>query len=182
MLSETEKERRKRERMLAKFGEYTLGTAKNKVATGYQRMIRAEAAAMPAGNTPAIVDGHLVDVYRCLGQCVCVTCGKVGHWKGESMGGGVIETGHFLASRAASIIFEESNTHPQCKLCNRHLDGNQSSYEMWMQTVFGPDEIDRLRRLKSQVRQFTREELVDLKIEYKRRLDIAVEAILNWSS
>lgn len=170
-----EKEHRKRDRMIAKFQEYTLGTAKNKVAADFQLMVRAKSAALPPGLSPAFKDGQIVLFYRRIGECVCVTCGTVGWWKGSSIGGGFIETGHFLSSRAASIIFEERNAHPQCKRCNRHLSGNQGAYTLWMSHVYGQEEIDRLERLKNKVRQFTREELVDLRIEFRARTKAAEE-------
>ena len=79
MLSDKEKARRKRERMIDKARQYQISTYKNKfVAPVFQRMIRAEAAAMPMVNAPAIVEGQLRFRLRRLGQCVCVTCGKVG--------------------------------------------------------------------------------------------------------
>ena len=172
-LTPEEKERRKAKRMLEKFAEYTLGTCKNKVATDFQRMIRAEAAAEPPGFVEAVVDGEIDVVWRGVGECVCVTCGTVAWWKGAEIGGGTIETGHFIASRAASIIFEPTNANPQCKRCNRHLSGNQANYELWMQHIYGPDEPDRLRQLRHQPKQFTREELVELRILYMARAKAA---------
>jgi len=174
-LTDQEKAARARQRMLDKAREYTTGTYINKfVAPVFQRMIRGEAGAQPDGMTPAIVGGQNTEVFRRVGQCVCVTCGRVGAWKGNYLGGGTIETGHFIASRRASILFEPHNSHPQCKHCNRHLGGNQANYEVWMQHVYGPDEPDRLKRLKHETRQFTREELVALRILYKTRLDTAI--------
>ena len=171
-----EKARRARQRMLDKAREYQTGTYINRfVASEFQRMIRAEQAASSPGYPVAVVDGKVVGVFRQRGECVCVTCGKTGPWKGDAFGGGEIETGHFLASRRASIVLEEHNAHPQCKHCNRHLSGNQANYEMWMQHVYGQDEVDRLRRLKTETRQFTREELVDRLIEYRERLKAAEE-------
>ncbi len=39
-----------------------------------------------------------------------------------------------------------------------------------MEIVHGEEEIARLEQLKTQVRSFSREELVDLRLEYQRRL------------
>ena len=174
-LTPEERASRARNRMIETAHQWELGTHAGKVATVYQRMVRAESAAMPDGYASAIVLGHVQEVFRQVGQCVCITCGKVGPWKGDFHGGGVIETGHFIASRRATILFEPSNAHPQCKHCNRHLGGNPANYELWMQHVYGPDEPDRLHRLKHTTRQFTHDELVDLQIGYRDRLKAAEE-------
>ena len=74
-LTPEEKAERARQRMLDKARQYSLGTYARQAAAIFQRMIRAEAAALPKGLTPAIVDGQVRDVFRKVGQCVCVTCG-----------------------------------------------------------------------------------------------------------
>lgn len=168
----------KRERMLDVARQYQTSTYIRKfVAPDFQLMIRSEAAALPPNQEFAVVNGGIEYVWREFGQCVCVTCGKVGPWKGNAIGGGTIETGHFLASRRNSIVLEESNAHPQCKHCNQHLSGNQGNYEIWMQHVYGQEEIDRLRKLKTESRKFTHDELVDLRIEFRRRLKVAQQAM-----
>ena len=92
----------RRDSMIAKAKEYQIGTYVTKfVSKEFQRMIRAEAAAKPEGFEWAVVDGELKEVFRRLGQCVCVTCGKVQPWSGN-IGG--MHTGHFLASRRFSIL------------------------------------------------------------------------------
>ncbi len=173
-----EKAARKRDRMIAKAREFTLGTYSTKyVAPIYQRMIRAESAAEPDGDVCAVVKGELARVPRRRGQCVCVTCGLVGPWKGNSMGGGPIETGHFITGRTAAVLYADGNAHPQCVHCNQHLGGNPANYELWMQHVYGPKATDALRRLRHTTRKFTREELVDMKLEFTERLKMAEVAI-----
>jgi hypothetical protein len=163
--------------MLAKAREYSIGMYSRKVAAVFQQMVRAEAAAEPAGGVFAIIGGKVRLVYRQVGQCVCVTCGKVAPWKGDYIGGGKMDTGHFPASRRASILFEPHAVHPQCKHCNRHLHGNEGNYEVWVQHVYGDEEVARLKRLKHEIRRFTRGELVDMKLAFTARLTIAKEQI-----
>ena len=170
-MNDQEKARRKRQRMLDKAREYTTGTYSRKVATVFQRMIRAEVGARHAGVTPAIVDGQLTMVFRKVGECVCVTCGKVGPW---SSGLGGMHTGHFLPSRRNSILFEEANVAPQCSRCNRYESGAQQPFTNWMLSTRGGEAVERLKRLKHTTRQFTIDELVDMRIEYKARLDTAI--------
>ena len=176
MLSDQEKARRKRERMLEKAREYTTGTYKNKfVSPVFQRMIRAEAAARPDFYFPAIVDGELAEVDREIGVCVCITCGKIDWW---SSGLGGMHTGHFLASRANSILFQEDNVAPQCSRCNRYHDGEPQRFRQWMLAVRGEETVERLEQLKRTTVSFTNEELVNMRIEFQRRLK-AAEAILG---
>ncbi len=176
-LTDQEKAANARQRMLTKAREYTTGTYVNRfVAPVFQRMIRAEAAAQPDGWTPAIVDGELAHKWRNVGQCVCVTCGKRGPW---SSGLGGMHTGHFLASRRNSILFEESNVAPQCSHCNRFQGGSPQQFRMWMLAVRGEETVARLERLKHTTRSFTREELVDMRIEYQARLKAAEERMIS---
>lgn len=173
MLTDQEKLARKRLRMLDKAREYTTGTYIAKfVAPLFQKMIRAEYGAEPAGRTPAIVDGELTAVYRDLGYCVCVTCGQVHPW---SSGLGGVHCGHFLASRRNSILFEEDNVDPQCSKCNRYRDGAPQEFRIWMLAVRGKETVERLERLKGTIVQFSREELVDKRLEYQARLKTAEE-------
>jgi len=175
-LTEQEKLERKRSRLIEKAREYQLGTyARKFVASVYQQMIRAESAAMPYGDALAVVNGELAWITREVGQCVCVTCGKVLPWKNSNATHGKLDTGHFIPSRRMSVLFAEKNAHTQCSHCNQQLGGNQGCYELWMRHVYGQETIDRLRRLKNQTVQFTREELVDMRIEYQGRLNRAIE-------
>ena len=151
--------------------------AQKTVSPIFQQMIRAEAAAKKNALSEAVRDGTSILVFRRVGQCVCVTCGKLLPWKDNGASCGRLDTGHFLAGRTASILFEETNAHPQCVHCNQHLSGNQANYEIWMRAVYGQEEIDRLRRLKNTTRKFTHEEVVDLKIQYAARLKAAEETI-----
>ena len=173
ILTPKERARNARARMIEKAKEYTLGTFSRKfVAVAFQRMVRAEAAARPFLFAAAIQDGTLCSVPRRIGECVCVTCGKVGPW---SSGLGGMHTGHFLASRVNSILYEEENVAPECSRCNRYEGGAPQRFRAWMLAVRGKAVIERLEKLKRTTRTFTREELVDMRIEYQARLKAAEE-------
>jgi len=175
-LTADEKAERARQRMLETAKAYSSSTYCRKfVAPVFQKMIRAEAAAHSLPFAFAIVEGELRDVDRRIGQCVCITCGKVATWCGNSIGGGLIETGHFLASRRNSILFEEDNCAPQCVVCNRHRSGEQQLYRKWMLEIRGLETVERLERLKTQSVSFGLEELVDMRIGYAARLAAAEE-------
>jgi len=178
-LSPSEKAERARQRMLDKAAEMSTGKYIRKfVARDFQAMIRAEAAAQPAGYTPAIVDGRLTRVYRRVGECVCVTCGRVGPWKSwtdsDRMNGG-----HFVGGRSQSIVFEEDNIAPQCAWCNKHESGARAEYREWMLAVRGKETVARVERQRHADVRFTRDELVDKLIDYRARIRAAEERMLN---
>ena len=176
-LSQEEKAERARQRMQEKAKQYTLGTYSRKyVAPVFQRMIRAEAGADLLSYPLAIINGEVSGVSRVLGDVVCITCGKTGPWSGGLSG---MHTGHFLASRRNSILFEEDNVATQCSYCNRYQSGAPQRFRLWMEYTRGVETIERLERLKGTVRHFTREELVSLRIGYKARLDAAIARMNN---
>lgn len=175
-LSPAEKKRRQRDRLLSKAREYTTGTYRNKfVAPLFQKVIRIEAAIHPCARQPAVVNGEIKLVFRQMGEVVCVTCGKVGPWSSGLAG---MHTGHFLASRSNSIIFEEDGVAVQCSRCNRYEDGAPHRFRIWMLEVRGEAVVERLMALKPKTVQFSREELVDRRIWYQERLNEA-EAVLK---
>lgn len=174
MLTPEQKAANARSRMMERAKQFQTTTYCRKVAAVFQRMIRAEAAADPRQYVTAVVDGEIRQVERKLGQCVCVTCGRVMRWEGKH-----IHTGHFLASRRNSILFEETNVMPQCAHCNAYQGGMPQEYRLWMRIVRGQAEIERLELLKTQSRSFTLEELVDLRIAYAARLAAAEERMKN---
>ena len=176
-----EKAQRSRQRMIDVARQSQIGTyTRSVVAPLFQKMIRAEAAAKPAGGTQAIVNGELSLVLREGGQCVCVTCGKVLPWKGNGpWKENLLHTGHFLASRRNSILFEEENCWPQCSHCNYVQSGEQQLFRKWMLAVRGAEVVERLERLKNEMRTFDRETLVDMRIAYQKRLDAAILRMQN---
>lgn len=142
------------------------------VAPLFQKMIRAESAARPDGFEPAVVRGDVVDVPRYVGECVCVTCGKVDRWNSGIKG---MHTGHFLAGRSNSILLQEDNVAPQCSRCNYYQSGQQAAFRLWMSHVRGFAVIESLIQLKQMSVTFSHEDLVWLKISYATRLKCAVD-------
>ncbi len=162
MLTDAEKADRKRHRMIEKSREYTTPTyVRQFVAPVFQRMIRAEAGAQPAGLTTAISRGSARQFHRRVGECVCVTCGTVTPWTTHQ---GAMQTGHFI-HHVAAVRFLSDNVAPQCVWCNKHRGGAAEDYRLWMETVRGVETIERLTRLKGTKVRFTCEELVDMRIE-----------------
>ena len=173
-LTPEEKTRRARDRMLEKAREVSPSTyARRSVANVFQKMIRAEAATDTRPYVTAVVGGEIRQVQRDRGQVVCVTCGRVGRWDDAK----VMNTGHFLAGRSNSILFEATNVAPQCVQCNCYQSGAQVEYQQWMEFVHGREEIQRLRRRKAESVSFSRFELVHMRMEFMRRLKLAENAL-----
>lgn len=172
-LTPTEKAARARQRKIDRARQYTTGTYIRKfVAPLFQKMVRAEFGATPDCAVGAIVEGELRLVSRVLGECVCVTCGLIKSWDSGIKG---MHTGHFLASRRNAILFEEDNVAPQCSSCNYFRSGAPQEFRQWMVEVRGIETVERLERLKTETRTFTRDELVDMRIEFSARLKAAEE-------
>jgi hypothetical protein len=144
---------------------------KHKVAVVFQAMIRAEAGASTLSSTMAVKNGELTLVPRRIGQCVCVTCGRVCPWKG-GQGMFKLDSGHFLGGRG-SILFEETCVAPQCCGCNKYGSGKPQEYRRWMEAVYGIEEIERLEFMRRQPLSRTRDQLVDMRIKFDRRLKAA---------
>jgi len=177
-LSPEEKAQRARDRMLETAKKYQTSTYSRKfVAKTFQQMIRAEWACDPRKYITAVVKHEIRQVEREVGQCVCVTCGKVLRWDHHDM-----QTGHFLASRRNSILFEEDNVAPQCSYCNGHLSGAQNEYRKWMEYVRGIEVVEHLERLKTQSISFNHFELVDMRIDFQERLNKAKRTMSGFSA
>jgi hypothetical protein len=176
-LTPEEKAARHRNRLLDKAREKQVSTYVRKfVAPDFQKMVRAEFGADPRQFVTAVVDGEIRQVPRHVGECVCVTCGKVDAWNSGIKG---MHTGHFIASRRNSILLEEDNVAPQCASCNYYQSGAPQAFRQWMLAVRGEEVVERLERLKTESVSFDREELVDMRIEYGSRLKAAELAMKN---
>ena len=173
------KAERARQRMIEKAREYQTSTYSRKfVAPIFQKMIRAEAGAGIDRYVSAVVEGEISLVVRSNGYVVCITCGATKKWNARD-----INTGHFIAGRTNSILYEEDNVAPQCASCNQHHSGRPLEYRMWMEFIRGrekgEDVVGRLQRLKTESRSFDRDELVDMRIQYAARLKAAEERMRN---
>jgi len=170
-LTPEEKAARHKSRLVEKAKEFQISTYVRKfVAPLFQKMVRAEFGADPRQFVTAVVDGEIQQVARYVGECVCVTCGKTDAWNSGIKG---IHTGHFISSRRNSILLEEDNVAPQCSRCNVYQSGAPQAFRKWMLAVRGEETVERLEQLKTQSVSFSREELVDKRIEYGSRLKAA---------
>ena len=132
----------------------SLSWYKQKAWTEFSRMIRLEAVDLKTG---------LVS---------CVTCSRKALWNDG------MQAGHFIDGRYNSVIFYERGVHVQCYACNIIYNGRKDEYFLFMEKSYGRDEIDKQMRMKWENVSFTRDQLEDMRKEFKRRAD-AAEARLN---
>lgn len=101
------------------------------------------------------------------GYCICVTCGASKHWKDGMQGG------HFISRKYTGTKLLEENVHPQCSGCNgpRAKDGTVTiAYTMYMIDTYGREFVDELQRLKSTPKKYTRDEVADLRADFRAQL------------
>ena len=132
----------------------SLSWYKQKAWTEFSRMIRLEAVDLKTG---------LVS---------CVTCSRKALWNDG------MQAGHFIDGRYNSVIFYERGVHVQCYACNIIYNGRKDEYFLFMEKSYGREEIDKQMRMKWENVSFTRDQLEDMRKEFKRRAD-AAEVRLN---
>lgn len=98
------------------------------------------------------------------GKLQCVTCGKRGPV-------GQFDAGHFISRRHNTTLLDEANCHPQCKRCNRYLNGNYENYLEFMMDRYGMKKVRTLLAKAKRHKQFNREELADLFVYYRDKID-----------
>lgn len=132
------------------FATKTIGGCCALVAGTFQEMVRAEHADRS-------------------GECTCVCCGRRHPWKGT----GRLNSGHYFSRRHRATMFDERNVHPVCSYCNTRLGGNLGKHREYIIATFGQEEFDALDALHNTTKQWTRDELIEMRIEFARRLDKA---------
>jgi len=97
----------------------------------------------------------------------CISCGKLTaeQWDG----------GHYRKAEIyRGLIFHEWNVHKQCSYCNRYLHGAEVEYRKGLIERIGLEKVELLEQEANQTRQrkWSREELVEIRDEFKQRLKL----------
>ena len=95
------------------------------------------------------------------GNCTCVTCGKVGHWKT-----GGIQAGHFMSRKHYSTRWDERNVKPQCVGCNVFKSGEQYKYSLYL----GKQLSEELMIKSKEIVKFTSIELEEIINHYSNEI------------
>ena len=97
------------------------------------------------------------------GYCTCITCGKTYHYKD-------IDAGHFVSRRHLIVRFDELNVHPQCRRCNRFLNGLQYEYGKAIDMLYGKGTADKLVSLSKKTIKIENYELDEIFCTVKKDL------------
>ena len=93
----------------------------------------------------------------------CYICGVVKHWK-------EMDAAHYESRRFNSTLFDRQNVHACCKKCNIWLYGNMPKYALKLKQDYGEGILETLNKRASILKQFTKQELENLIIEFKNEL------------
>lgn len=94
----------------------------------------------------------------------CVTCGKTAHYKDG------MQNGHYISRSHRSLRYDDLNCHVQCFRCNVKLKGNMPAYALFLIRTYGQGILEELEEKKSQTKQFTANELLELIQIYKAKI------------
>jgi hypothetical protein len=68
------------------------------------------------------------------GLASCVTCGKIDHWKNQTLG-------HYITRARIAVRWDERNTACQCRYCNTYQGGLPHLMRKHLVQKFGEEEI-----------------------------------------
>lgn len=104
----------------------------------------------------------------------CISC--------RSTSSDIWDAGHFYKAELYSgLIFDEDNSHKQCRKCNTFLDGNLSDYRINLEKKIGKEKLKELdnRAIKLKSYKYTRDELIEIKKYYKEQIKLLIKNYNN---
>lgn len=94
------------------------------------------------------------------GRITCY-CGKMVRWQNS-------DCSHYIYRSILSLRYDERNTHPSCRSCNRFMDGNLREYALFLENRYGKGILQKLEKEKQRiVRNFPYQQLID---EYSQKI------------
>ena len=84
---------------------------------------------------------YIRDKYAINGAASCITCGKV-----DAVSN--MDAGHFIDRRWLGTRWHEKNVYPQCRHCNRFLDGNIDKFKEKLLYLHGEGILEELEEEK----------------------------------
>lgn len=100
---------------------------------------------------------NIFSKYIRLRDGFCFTCGTPHN----------LTCGHYISRIHMATRFDEDNCHAQCISCNRLHETDPSIYTSFMEKAV----VEKLRDSSGHIKKYTREELKDLYLYYKKRVD-----------
>lgn len=95
----------------------------------------------------------------------CITCSNPPQHRF-----GDLDAGHFIPGRHNANLFSEEGCHAQCRRCNRFLHGNPLEYRRQIIKLYGNGYDEILERKAQQRKDFSRDELIELKEHYRQKI------------
>ena len=97
------------------------------------------------------------------GMAQCYTCGAVDEWR-------KMDCGHFWSRRYGNTRWDEQNTKPQCRRCNRFQEGNKPAFANALVREYGNGILEDLEIRAKAPYKYNRVEIEkEIKI-YKQKL------------
>ena len=96
-------------------------------------------------------------------RAICCTCGEVFDYD-------QLHAGHFIPQRHNNILFDVRGVHAQCSTCNTGYGGEPVKYHAYMLKNYSQKVIDELNEQNHTTKTFLRQELLDMRKEYKERI------------
>lgn len=93
----------------------------------------------------------------------CCSCGRWVMWNGA-------DGGHFVSCNRLATCFDEKNVHIQCKGCNGPRKGNGAGYALFIINKYGPEEIERLNKLKEVPVKYYYHDYEEMIEDYKEKI------------
>ena len=92
-----------------------------------------------------------------------------------------MDCGHFVGRMHKSLRFSEENCEPQCRYCNRYLEGHKDAFALALVRKHGPEILEKLNLQKHQVTQLKQSDLEQITSDYRARL-VKFGYPENWRS
>ena len=93
----------------------------------------------------------------------CITCGRLVRRTQA-------DAGHFIRREFNGTLFDETNVHLQCKLCNGYHGGEQLKYRREIIRLYGEGYDVELEGRAAPTKQFSIPELEELKENFKQKI------------
>lgn len=104
------------------------------------------------------------------GMVMCVTCGKIAHYK-------EMDCGHFVTRNHKMTRFMEANCNVQCTACNQFKKGEQYLHGQYINNKYGDEQANYLVYISKKPLKRTRTDFEYLIEEYKQKARVRAEEL-----
>lgn len=98
------------------------------------------------------------------GMVNCFTCGVYQKWNDR------IDAGHFQTRAKYTTRWDEMNVKPQCKRCNMTNGGQQYTFGIRLDQIYGQGTAANILRKSNELSKFTNSELLAMRDDFKAQV------------